>query len=139
MSRDIRPHNVGGLGTVQSSTRTLLFTDDGVEIVFDDIPPGAVIERQQVNIITAFDGGTTNVIDTGWKGGAAADPNGFGAAIAAGSIALIRANVLNPRVLTDDVDPTPAKEQVVAQYDSTGTTPTAGEAEITIWFTPLGL
>ena len=107
--------------------------------MFEDIPPGSVIERQQVNVIVAFDAGTTNLIDTGWKGGASADPDGFSSDVAAGSIALIRANVLNPRILADDVDPTPAREQVVAQYDGTGTAVTVGEAEVTIWFTPQGL
>lgn len=105
---------------------TLLFSNG--TITLGVIPPGSIIIGAGVVISTAFNGGTTNVIDIGTN----ADPDGLATDLAGGTIGLIVADELatsNDLYTTTDVT-------IVASYAQTGTAATAGLGHVFVQFIP---
>jgi hypothetical protein len=105
---------------------TLLFSNG--TITLGVIPPGSIIIGAGVVISTAFNAGTTNVIDIGTN----ADPDGLATDLAGGTIGLIVADELatsNDLYTTTDVT-------IVASYAQTGTAATAGLGHVFVEFIP---
>lgn len=105
---------------------TLLFSNG--TITLGVIPPGSIIIGAGVVISTAFNAGTTNVIDIGTN----ADPDGLATDLAGGTIGLIVADELatsNDLYTTTDVT-------IVASYAQTGTAATAGLGHVFVQFIP---
>lgn len=105
---------------------TLLFSNG--TITLGVIPPGSIIISAGVVISTAFNAGTTNVIDIGTN----ADPDGLATDLAGGTIGLIVADELatsNDLYTTTDVT-------IVASYAQTGTAATAGLGHVFVEFIP---
>lgn len=99
----------------------------GVEI--GTIPAGSFVRAVTVDVITAFNAGTTNVLEVG----TAADPDGFATStdIAAGATGL-----KGPLKGAQSGDRLTADTPVVVKYSPTGTAATAGEAQVLVEFYP---
>ena len=124
-SKRTRPYHAGAAGAVSVAEAEILFSDANQDVV--DIPAGAVITRVWAEILTAFNGGTTNVLTVGVTGTqekylAAADiaEGTPGASAAKGPYAAEAAAVT-----------------VKAFYSQTGTAATTGKARIFVEFTRL--
>lgn len=112
--------------------KTISYTDDGTELTVGWIPSGALIlaPASGVHVVTAFDAGTSNVLDIGADSGND-DPDDFltdGALGSAGFVALDEA--------ATGVFRATAATQVTATVALTGTAATAGEAEVVIAYIP---
>lgn len=107
--------------------KSVVFGDNGTELVVGKIPAGATILKplSGVNVDTAFDAGTGNVLDIGTD----ADPDLFATDLAMGSIAFV--------ALDEAVAMTVAAETTItATLALTGTAATAGAAEVVIAYLP---
>lgn len=92
------------------------------------MPPGSIVVDAGVVISTAFNAGSTNVIDIGTT----ADPDGLATGLAAGTIGNIKWDELatsNDLYATTDVT-------IVASYAQTGTAATAGVGHVYVTFIP---
>jgi hypothetical protein len=111
--------------------KTVNFNDTGIstgEPFSFYLPAGAQILYATVNIITAFNAGTTNVLTVGQNSSSYNDivASGDVAPGSTGSTMCLRGADLN---ITSDV-------QVNATYTQTGTAATAGQAVIVITYAP---
>jgi hypothetical protein len=107
--------------------KSIAYTDEDTELTVGKIPAGATILKplSGLNVDVAFDLGSTNIVDIGTD----ADPNLYGTALAAGSIAFVP--------LDEAVAMTVAAETTItATYSGTGTAATAGNGEIVIAYVP---
>lgn len=97
---------------------------NGIEFDFQ-VPAGGFIRSITIHKVTAFNAGTTNDLTVGVTG----TPNAYVATgtAAAGTVGVITA--VGPGRVTADTT-------VVVRYASTGTAPTAGEADIMVEFVP---
>lgn len=87
------------------------YTDNGGTVSLGYIPAGAYVIRGGVVVTTAFNGDTTNTANLG----TAADPDGFGTALALGTIGVIAADEM---ATTNDAYVT-ADTQIVCAVTST--------------------
>ena len=95
------------------------------------LPLGAVIEKVQVLVTEAFDAGTTNPLDVGTSANNDAFIDSTASDVdltATGSTFVWRG--------ADDVEAISAETDVYVTYIPTGTDPTAGAAEVIIFYTP---
>ena len=95
------------------------------------LPAGAIVLRTTVNVITAFNAGTTNVLSVGTESATYANL-GTSAAIVAGTPGL---KTFMPPTGTAVV-PLAADVQVFALYAPTGTTATTGQAIFVVEYIP---
>lgn len=95
------------------------------------LPAGAIILRTTVNVITAFNAGSTNVLSVGFEATTFANL-GTSAAIVAGTPGL--KTFMPPTGLA--VVPLAADSQVFALYAPTGTAATTGQAIFVVEFIP---
>jgi len=93
------------------------------------LPAGAVIIGTDVQVVTAFNAGTTNTLSVGTVGDTGTD--------------IINAQSVSAAGLTQNVAPTgaalgplAADKQVVASYAQTGTVATAGQAIVIVKYIP---
>ncbi|MHC2462121.1 hypothetical protein [Bradyrhizobium embrapense] len=109
------------------------FNDAGIAagVGKQTLPAGAVIIGTDVNIVTAFNAGTTNVLTVGSAAGANAD------VVAGADVAE------NATGLTQNIKPTgamlvplAADTQVFAQFTQTGGAATAGKAIVVVKYVP---
>lgn len=108
-----------GYNVVHTVSKVIPFSNTSV-VTIGTVPKGAAINSAGIVVTTAFNAGTTNVFDLGTSD----DPDGFGTALAAGTIGLIAADEFatsNDVLQTKDI-------AIVAQYAPAGTAATAGSA-----------
>jgi len=93
------------------------------------LPAGAIIIGTDVQVVTAFNAGTTNTLSVGTVGDTGTD--------------IINAQSVSAAGLTQNVAPTgaalgplAADKQVVASYAQTGTAATAGQAIVIVKYIP---
>jgi hypothetical protein len=120
--------------TQQTHYRTVNFNDAGIAsgVLLGTVPSGSVILHVRVLVTTAFNAGTTNVLQGGTTG---TGTNLFTSTDAAAGTAgpKIPANAANQAgglVITQDQD-------LFVSYTQTGTAATAGSATIVVEFVPL--
>lgn len=65
-SKRTRPYNAGAAGATSLAEAEILFSDANQDVV--DLPAGAVVIHAWAEILTAFNAGTTNVIELGVTG-----------------------------------------------------------------------
>lgn len=105
------------------------YTDDGSTVSMGWLPSNAVVINAGANVHTAFDGGTTNTADIGFRNagdGTAADTDEFADALALGSVGRKQNTTIN----TAGDTKFPGGCEVVAPIVSTASA-TAGSA--TVW------
>ena len=108
------------------------FADDGSTLTMGYVPIGATILRGGVVVSTAFNAGSTNVLDIGTE----ADPDGFATDLALGTIGVIAADEM---ATTNDAGPFAAITKIVCVVDLTGTAATAGVGRAWVeYIVPLG-
>lgn len=98
--------------------RDFTYADDGSTLELGYIPAGAMVIRGGVVVTTAFNAGSTNVLDIG----TVADPDGFATDLALGTIGVI---VADEMATTNDAYVT-VDTQINIVVDLTGTAATAG-------------
>lgn len=106
--------------------KRIIFSDTVVTLGV--IPAGAIVINAGVVVTTAFNAGTTNVLDIGTSG----DDDGFATDLALGTIGRIAADELatsNDLYSTSDVT-------LTATYAQTGTAATAGEGFVFVEYIP---
>lgn len=111
--------------------KTVTFEDNGSEVTVGWIPSGSLILQpiSGVRVSTAFDAGTTNVIDIGANTGND-DPDEFGTDLALGSVAFV------PLDEASGIYVATADTEITATVALAGTAATAGQAEVVIAFIP---
>lgn len=108
--------------------KTIVFGDDGTAVTVGIVPAGAVILKPAsgVQVVTAFNAGTSNVLDIGTT----ADADLFGTDLALGSANFV---ALDEAIGGYRVD---SDATITATPALTGTAATAGEAEVLIAYIP---
>ena len=107
--------------------KSIVFGDDGNELIMGTIPSGSVIVKAMsgVYISTAFDAGSTNTVNMGTT----ADPNLYGTLLAAGATTFVP--------LDEAVSPVVTADAVMSvTVVLTGTAATAGAGEAIIAYIP---
>ncbi|NDB57719.1 hypothetical protein EB001_04675 [bacterium] len=116
-------------GVVSAITTTIGYTDTTVTI--GTLPPNAQIVNVHIDVLTAFDAGTTNQISVGYTGGTTTayvvgtNVNAYG-----------RQGINTTGVLSawDPLVPADSEVNVTCTYIKSGTAPTAGDARITVLY-----
>lgn len=93
------------------------------------IPAGGIVLRGGVVVTTAFNAGSTNVLDIGTS----ADDDGFATDLALGTIGVIAADEM---ATTNDMGPSTSDISVTATLALTGTAPSAGEGYVWVEYMP---
>ena len=104
------------------------FADDGLALTMGIIPAGSVVLRGGVVVSTAFNAGSTNVLDIGTS----SDDDGFATDLALGTIGVIVADEMattNDAYVTTDTT-------IIATVDLTGTAATTGAGFAWIEYIP---
>lgn len=111
--------------------KTVTFADNGSEVTVGWIPAGALIIQpiSGVRVSTAFNAGTSNVIDIGADTGND-DPDEFATDLALGSVAFVALDEASGVYVAT------ADTEITASVALSGTAATAGEAEVIICFIP---
>lgn len=128
-------NTAGGVGrqlpwqVVPFLRKSISYTDDGSTLTVGWVPAGAVIDNAYVIVSTAFNAGTTNVLDIG----TAADTDGFATDLALGTIGKIAADEL---ATSNDLGPFSVDTEIQCVVDLTGTAATAGAGEVIVTFIP---
>jgi hypothetical protein len=105
------------------------FADDGSELNFPNkVPAGSIIIQAGVVVSTAFNAGSTNVLDIGTT----ADPDGLATDLALGTVGLI---VWDELATSNDIYVT-ADTQFSVTVDLTGTAATTGVGHAFIAYIP---
>lgn len=105
--------------------RKVLYTDEATQLDVGTLPDGALIKALGVEVTTAFNDGTTAVLDIGTS----ADPDAYATDLDVSSAALVAADDLaqSEKLIAAETD-------VVCQYDGTGTAATAGRGDVVLDF-----
>ena len=117
-------NTAGDVGQLYHTRQTMYlakdidYTMDGTTVTLGVLPPRAAVIRGGVVVSTAFNAGTTNVLDIGTSG----DGDGLATDLALGTIGIIVADEL---ATTNDAYSTSAVT-VTCDVDLTGTAATAG-------------
>ena len=111
--------------------KSVTFADNGTEVTVGWLPAGALIIQPMsgVRITTAFNAGSTNVIDVGANTGND-DPDEFATDLALGTVAFV------PLDEATGVYTMTADTQITATVALSGTAATAGAAEVVICYIP---
>jgi len=115
--------NIGGV--LSAVTSTIAFSDSSA-VAIGTIPANAQIVDINIDVTTAFNGGSSNTLTVGKAGSAAA----FVAATSVGSAG--RASVATTGVYSAWADVGNAEVPVTATFAQTGTPATAGAARVTV-------
>lgn len=99
-------------------TRAFTYADDGLALSMGFIPAGAYVIRGGVCVKTAFNAGSTNVLDIG----TVADDDGFATDLALGTVGVIAADEM---ATTNDFYVT-VDTEIKCTVDLTGTAATTG-------------
>lgn len=124
------PARNNGEQTIAYLRKPVSFRDGATAVVqVGTIPIGAIVLRGGVVVTTAFNAGTTNVLDIG----TVADDDGFATDLAMGTIGVI---VVDEMATTNDMGPVTSDTSIIATHAQTGTAATAGEGYVWIEFMP---
>lgn len=93
------------------------------------VPAGSIVLRGGVVVTTAFNAGSTNVLDIG----TVADDDGFATDLALGTIGVINTDEM---ATSNDMGPMAADTIINATMALTGTAPTAGAGVVWIEYMP---
>ena len=115
--------NIGGV--LSAVTNTIAYTDSSA-VTIGTIPANAQIVNINIDVTTAFNGGSSNTLTVGKSGSAAA----FVASTSVGSAG--RASVATTGVYSAWADVGSAEVPVTATYAQTGTAASAGAARVTV-------
>lgn len=107
------------LPVVHVLSRDFTFADDGLTLTMGVAPIGATVIRGGVVVSTAFNAGSTNVLDIGTSD----DPDGFATDLALGTIGVIATDEM---ATTNDAGPFTSDTTITCSVDLTGTAATAG-------------
>lgn len=109
--------------------RDFTFADNGKQLVVGEVPNGAIILRPDsgVHISTAFNAGSTNVLDIGFSG----DDDLFGTDLALGTATFVPVDEVTGAFYRS------ADSVITATPSLTGTAATAGVGHIIIAYVPL--
>ena len=112
--------------------KTVTFSDNGAEVTVGWLPSGAAIipAMSGVLVTTAFNAGTSNVIDIGGNTGND-DPDEFATDLALGSKAFVPLDEAGTGVFVMTAD-----TQVTASVALGGTAASAGQAKVVICYIP---
>lgn len=100
-------------------SKDFTFADDGSTLTIGVAPVGATVIRGGVVVSTAFNAGTTNVLDIGTSG----DADGFATDLALGTVGVISADEM---ATTNDAGPFTSDTTITCTVDLTGTAATTG-------------
>lgn len=103
--------------------RSIAYTDDGLTLDLGYVPAGAIVINAGVIVKTAFNAGSTNVLDIGTS----ADTDGMATDLALGTVGRVLADEL---ATSNDLGPYSADTLLQCVVDLTGTAATTGEAEV---------
>jgi hypothetical protein len=122
-SQKTRPRFADAAGAVSVAEAELLFSAADARQLIASLPAGAVILAAWVEVITAFNAGTTNVVTVGFGAIASGTADDYVATVTEGT----------PGVYGQATPGLPfaalaADQDVYAYYSSTGTAPTTGKA-----------
>ena len=113
--------------------KRITFAIENTEIVIGTIPAGASVIGGGVHIVTAFDDGTADTLDVGFKDGSSTDdPNGYATLLDLTAVGFI---VLDELAATTNIQQT-ADTTVTCIYNGTDNDATAGVADVIITFIP---
>lgn len=123
LNNEIAARNDGSQA-IQYLRKRVTFTDDGGTVTVGKIPAGSIILKgvSGVQVVTAFDAGTGNVLDIGTSD----DADVFGTDLALDSAGFVECdeNVSGYYVSSETT--------ITASVDLTGTAATAGDAHVLI-------
>lgn len=106
----------------------ITYSDNGTAKTVGVIPSGSVVLRGGVAVTTAFNAGTSNVLDIGTSG----DDDGFATDLALGTIGVISADEMattNDQLASGDVT-------IIATVALAGTAATAGAGRVWVEYLP---
>jgi hypothetical protein len=111
--------------------KTLTFADNGVEVTVGWIPNGSLIIQpiSGVRVTTAFNAGSTNVLDIGGNTGND-DPDEFATDLALGSVAFVPLDEASGLYVAT------ADTEITATVALSGTAATTGSAEVLFCYVP---
>jgi len=104
-------------------SRNITFADNGVAKTVGIVPAGATVIRGGVVVSTAFNAGTSNVLDIGTS----ADDDGFATDLALGTIGVINTDEM---ATTNDAGPFTVDTTIIATVALSGTAATAGVGRV---------
>jgi hypothetical protein len=104
------------------------YTDDGTTVTVGKLPPGAIVVGAGVVVSTAFNAGTSNVLDIGTSG----DGDGFATDLALGTIG----NIVWDELATSNDLYSTGEVTVTAAVALSGTAATAGTGHVYVEFIP---
>jgi hypothetical protein len=111
---------------VQALRKKITYLNDGVAVTVGKIPAGSIIIGAGVIVSTAFNAGSTNVVDIGTS----LDDDGFGTDLALGTVG----NIVWDELATSDDLYSASDVTITATVALTGTASTAGEARVYVLF-----
>ena len=109
--------------------KEVTFSDNGSTVTVGKLPPGAIVVSAGVIVSTAFNAGTSNVLDIGTSG----DGDGFATDLALGTIGNI---VWDELATSNDLYAT-TEVTVTADVALAGTAATAGTGHVYVEFIPV--
>lgn len=107
----------------------ITFADLDTTVTLGVLPAGAIVDNAYVIVSTAFDSGTSDVLDIGTSG----DGDGFATDLGLQTAGKIAADEL---ATSDDLGPYASDTTLQATLVAAGTAATAGAGEIVVTFLP---
>lgn len=124
------PARNDGSQSIQYLRKAIAYTDGVAAVVtVGMVPTKAIVLRAGVVITTAFNAGSTNVLDIGTS----ADDDGFVVDAAMGTVGVIFGTTL---ATSNDVGPMTADTTITATLALTGTAPTTGAGVVWVEYMP---
>lgn len=125
------PARVNGEQVIQYLRKDITYlTGIAAVVSVGTVPKDAIVVRGGVIITTAFNAGSTNVLDIG----TVADDDGFATDLAMGTIGVISADEM---ATTNDMGPMAVDTEITATLALTGAAPTTGAGVIWIEYLPV--
>jgi hypothetical protein len=121
------PARNDGSQSVQTLRKSITFADIGSTLEVGVVPTGSIVDYAYVIVSTAFDSGSTDVLDIGTS----ADTNGFATVMTLQTAGRIVADEL---ATSNDLGPYTADTTLKCVVAATGTAATAGAAEVVVRF-----
>lgn len=109
--------------------KSITYSNIGSTLEIGVVPAGAIVINAGVIVSTAFNSGTTDVLDIGTS----ADTDGFATAMTLRTIGRVPADEL---ATSDDLGPYASDTTLKCVLSSTGTAATAGAGEVYVEFIP---
>ncbi len=107
----------------------ITFADIASTVTLGVLPAGAIVDNAYVIVSTAFDSGSTDILDIGTSG----DGDGFATDLTLQTAGKIAADEL---ATSNDLGPYASDTTLQANLVATGTAATAGAGEIVVTFIP---